>query len=153
MSRRDLCGFSGAGYDKGRSVLWQIAWLICDSTVLRRWWLPEAWRVALLRRFGATIGEGVKVRHNVTIHWPWKLSIGDDSWIGEDVWLLNLEPVTIGKDVCLSQGAFLCTGSHDARAPSFEYDNGPITVEDGAWVAAQALVLRGTTVGAGAHAR
>ena len=48
------------------------------------------------------------------------------------------------------RASFLCTGSHDAQSPSFEYDNGPITVEDGAWVAAQALILRGTTVGAGA---
>ena len=71
-------------------------------------------------------------------------------WIGEDAWILNLEPITIGSDVCVSQGAFLCTGSHDRRSPTFEFDNGPITIESGAWVAAKAVVLRGVTVHSGA---
>jgi putative colanic acid biosynthesis acetyltransferase WcaF len=60
-----------------------------------------------------------------------------------------LEPITVGSDVCLSQGAFLCTGSHDHNSPDFAYDNGPILIEDGVWVAAQALILRGVTVGSG----
>jgi putative colanic acid biosynthesis acetyltransferase WcaF len=100
--------------------------------------------------FGATIGDGVVVRHRVRIHWPWKLTVGDHSWIGEDVWILNLERVRIGSNVCVSQGVLLCTGSHDRRSPTFEYDNAPIVVEDGAWVAARATVLRGVTVGADA---
>ncbi|MBK6873781.1 MAG: hypothetical protein IPG94_21050 [Kineosporiaceae bacterium] len=82
--------------------------------------------------------------------WPWKLSIGNDCWIGEDAWLLNLEQITIENDVCLSQGALLCTGSHNHRDPAFGYDNGPIHVGTGAWIAARALVLRGTEVPAGA---
>jgi putative colanic acid biosynthesis acetyltransferase WcaF len=75
--------------------------------------------------------------------------MGDNAVLGEDVWLLNLEQITIGSDVCLSQGAFLCTGSHNHATPDFAYDNAPITVEDGVWVAAQALVLRGVTIGTG----
>ncbi|MCD5343529.1 hypothetical protein LR392_14990 [Arthrobacter sp. AK04] len=71
-------------------------------------------------------------------------------WIGVDAWLLNLEPIDIGSNVCISQGAFLCTGSHQADSPSFEYDNAPIRVCDGAWIAAKAIVLRGVTVGKGA---
>ena len=147
MSRRDLAGFTGAGYDKGRSVAWQTAWMLCDSTVIRRWWLPAGWRVGLLRRFGARIGEGVKIRHNVTIHWPWKLAIGDHSWIGVGAWILNLEPVTIGANTCISQHVLLCTGSHDRRSPTFEFDNGPIVIGDGVWVATRATVLRGITIG------
>ena len=144
---RSLRAFTGDGYSAGRSKVWQAAWFATMNLVFMAWWCPKALRPLLLKAFGAEIGERVFIRHRVRVLWPWKLSIGDDSWIGEDVWLLNLEPITIGSDVCLSQGAFLCTGSHDARSPSFEYDNGPITVEDGAWVAAQALVLRGVTVG------
>ena len=90
------------------------------------------------------------IRHRVRVLWPWKLSIGDGTWIGEGAWLLNLEPISIGANVCISQEAFLCTGSHDHASGTFEFDNGPITVEDGAWIAAQALVLRGTTIGEGA---
>lgn len=147
MTQQKLAGFTGDGYDKGRSTIWQVAWLICDSTVFRRWWLPERWRVGLLRRFGATIGEGVKIRHNVTIHWPWKLAIGEHSWIGVGAWILNLEPVTIGANTCISQDVLLCTGSHDRRSPTFEFDNGPIVIGDGVWVATRATVLRGVTIG------
>lgn len=147
---RSLRNFTGVGYDRGRGVLWQASWFACQNILFVGWWCPRTWRPGLLRLFGASVGDRVFIRHRVRVLWPWKLVIGDDCWIGEDVWLLNLEHITIGKDVCLSQGAFLCTGSHDRRSPSFEYDNGPISVGNGAWVAAQALVLRGVTIGAGA---
>lgn len=144
---RDLSRFSGAGYSIGRSRPVQILWLLVSGTVVMRWWFPARARVAVLRAFGATIGEGVLIRHRVRIHWPWKLTVGDHSWIGEGAWILNLEPVTIGRQVCISQDALLCTGSHDRRSPTFEFDNGPITIGDGAWVAARATVLRGVTIG------
>ena len=144
---RSLAGFSGAGYDRGRSRLHQAAWYAVQNLVFAKWWLPPRLRPMLLRAFGATVGSGVVIRTGVRVHWPWKLTIGDDSWVGEGAWILNLEPVTIGHDVCLSQEAFLCTGSHDRRSPTFEFDNGPIVVDDGAWVAARAVVLRGVHIG------
>ena len=144
---RSLAGFTGAGYDKGRSVLWQVAWMLASSLLVSQWWCPVRLRVAVLRRFGADIGTGVVIKHRVRIHWPWKLTIGDHSWIGENAYLLNLEPITIGSDVCVSQEALLCTGSHDHRSPTFEFDNAPIVIEDGAWVATRATVLRGCTIG------
>ena len=144
---RNLAGFTGAGYDKGRGRVWQIAWQVASSLLVMPWFIPVAVRVAVLRAFGATIGQGVNFRSGVRVHWPWKLTVGDASWIGERVWILNLEPVTIGHDVCISQDVFLCTGSHDRRSPTFEFDNAPITIGDAAWVAARATVLRGVTVG------
>lgn len=144
---RSLAGFSGVGYDKGRGRLWQVTWLLVSGTVFARWWCPARLRVMILRVFGAEVGRGVLIRHRVRIHWPWKLTIGDNSWIGEEAWLLNLEPIAIGSDVCISQAVLLCTGSHDARSATFEFDNGPIRIEDGAWVATRATVLRGVTVG------
>lgn len=122
--------------------------MLVSGLVVTRWWCPPAIRVAILRGFGAEIGSGVLIRHRVRVHWPWKLSIGRDSWIGEDSWLLNLEKLTIGSDVCVSQGVLLCTGSHQRRSPTFEFDNAPIIIEDGAWIAARAVVLRGVTIGA-----
>ncbi|GAA3298044.1 hypothetical protein GCM10020295_32650 [Streptomyces cinereospinus] len=104
----------------------------------------------MLRAFGARVGRRVLIRRGVRVHWPWRLSVGDDVWIGEDAWLLNLEQITIGNDVCVSQGALLCTGSHQHHHPTFEFDNGPIRLEPGAWVAARSVVLRGVTVGRGA---
>ncbi|MFJ6936591.1 WcaF family extracellular polysaccharide biosynthesis acetyltransferase [Streptomyces sp. NPDC101132] len=144
---RDLPAFTLAGYDKGRGKLTQALWFAVMNTVFMAWFTPARVRVALLRAFGAEIGTGVLIRHRVRVLWPWKLRIGDHTWIGEGAWLLNLEPVTIGANVCVSQEALLCTGSHDHRAADFRYRNAPITVEDGAWIAARATVLAGVTIG------
>lgn len=144
---RQLSGFSGRGYDVGRSKIIQALWLIVSGSIFMRWWLPRRARIWILRAFGAKVGKDVLVRHRVRIHWPWKLVIGDDSWIGEGAWLLNLEPIVIGRDVCISQDVILCTGSHDRKSPTFEFDNGPIHIGDGAWIAVRATVLRGVTVG------
>jgi putative colanic acid biosynthesis acetyltransferase WcaF len=147
---RSLRAFSGTGYDKGAGRLKQTVWFVVLNLVFRAWWCPRSWRPGLLRAFGASVGERVLIRHRVRVLWPWKLSVGDDCWIGEGVWLLNLEPITLGHDVCLSQEAFLCTGSHDPTSASFEFNNAPIRVASGAWVAAQAMVMRGVVIGEGA---
>ncbi len=144
---RDLPAFTLAGYDKGRGKAVQALWFVVMNTVFMAWFCPARLRVALLRAFGATIGEGVFIRHRVRVLWPWKLTVGDHTWIGEGAWLLNLEPVTLGRDVCLSQEALLCTGSHDHRAADFRYRNAPIHIADGAWIAARATVLAGVSVG------
>ncbi|MFJ3697187.1 WcaF family extracellular polysaccharide biosynthesis acetyltransferase [Streptomyces sp. NPDC090052] len=145
---RNLPAFTLAGYDKGRGRLTQALWFAVMNTVFMAWFCPARLRVALLRAFGATVGEGVLIRHRVRVLWPWKLTVGDHTWIGEGAWLLNLEPVTLGAHVCVSQEALLCTGSHDHRAADFRYRNAPIVVKDGAWVAARATVLAGVTIGA-----
>ena len=82
------------------------------------------------------------------VQWPWKLSIGDNSWVGTDAELYNIDNIVIGSDVCISQHVYLCTGSHDRKSPTFEFDNGPIVVEDGVWLCARSTVLRGVTIGA-----
>jgi putative colanic acid biosynthesis acetyltransferase WcaF len=143
---RRLRDFTGAGYDKGRNVLWQTAWFATMNLVFMKWWLPPRLRPWILRAFGAQIGKRVLIRHRVRVQWPWKLTIGDDCWIGEGAWLMNLEPITIEHDVCISQEALLCTGSHRHRESTFEFDNGPIHIDAGAWVAARATVLRGSLV-------
>ena len=146
---RRLADFTGAGYDKGRSVLWQAAWFATMNLVFSAWWLPARFRPGILRAFGARVGRGVLIRHRVRVLWPWKLSIGDDCWIGEGAWLLNLQPIVIEHDVCVSQEALLCTGSHRHRDPAFGFDNAAIQVGAGAWIAARAVVLRGSQVPAG----
>ncbi|MDO5697715.1 MAG: DapH/DapD/GlmU-related protein [Dermatophilus congolensis] len=150
LTRRRLASFTGVGYDKGAGLLKVAAWVTVGDTVTRSILCPPRARAAILRAFGADIAPGVLIRHDVRIHWPWKLTVGTDSWIGVGAWILNLEPVTIGSDVVVSQQAMLCTGSHDADDPSFEFDNAPIVLHDGSWVAARATVLRGVTVGADA---
>lgn len=144
---RDLSGFSGRGYDKGRSRPVQAAWFIVMNMVFKKWWCPASLRPALLRAFGADVDPDVFIRHNVRVLWPWKLKIGKNSWIGEGVWLLNLEPITIGSNVCISQDAYLIAGSHDRSSVTFEFDNGPISVGDGAWIAIRATILKRVSVG------
>lgn len=144
-----LEGFTGRGYTRGRGAPIQILWLMSRG-LLMRWWCPNTVRVAVLRLFGARIAAGVIIRHQVKIHWPWKLTVGRHSWIGEEAWILNLEHVTIGSNTCVSQGAFLCTGSHDRRSPTFEFDNAPIVIGNSVWVAARATLLRGVHIGDGA---
>jgi putative colanic acid biosynthesis acetyltransferase WcaF len=145
--RRSLSGFTGAGYDKGRGPVTQIAWYVLSGLVVTNWWCPNRVRTGVLRVFGAQIGSGTSIRHRVRIHWPWKLVVGANSWIGEGSWILNLEPVIIGDDVCISQDVLLCTGSHDRHSPTFEFDNAPIRIGHGAWIAVRATILRGVQIG------
>ena len=92
-------------------------------------------------------GLGVVIKPRVNIHFPWKLTLGDHCWLGEECWLLNFEPFEIGDHVCISQRAFLCGGNHDFRQPDFPYRNGSIRVARGAWVGAQVFVAPGITIG------
>lgn len=147
-SNRSLAAWRGRTNDKGRGFGAQVLWVAVSTLIFTQVWCPNRLRCAILRWFGAQIGEGVLIRHRVTVQWPWKLSIGDNSWIGTGAELYNLDNIIIGSDVCISQRVFLCTGSHDRWSPTFDFDNGPIVIEDGAWVCARSTVLRGVTIGA-----
>lgn len=104
-------------------------------------------KVSVLRFFGAKIGKGVVIKPGVNVKYPWLLTIGDYSWIGEDVWIDNLAQVTIGADCCISQGTLLLTGNHNYKLPTFDLIVKPIVIEDGAWVGAKCIVCPGVTVG------
>lgn len=145
--RNDLFD-SRLGLDRGRPLWVELTWYAVKMVFFLSaipW--PAKWRGMLLRMFGAKIGKGVYIKPRVNIHFPWKLSVGDWSWIGEEAFILNFEPVTIGAHVCISQRAFLCCGNHDFRDPAMSYRNAPIEIEDGAWVGAQVFVGPGLTVG------
>ncbi|WP_186292750.1 LbetaH domain-containing protein, partial [Mucilaginibacter corticis] len=101
---------------------------------------------ALLRLFGAKIGQQVEIKPNVNIKYPWNLNIADEVWIGEDVWVDSLVMVTIGSNVCISQGAMILTGSHNYKKTSFNLITGEVVLEDGVWIGAKAVVNQGITV-------
>ena len=134
------------------------AWLV------QLWWLVQAtlfrpspqvlygWRRWLLRLFGAEIGHGVRIRPSVEITYPWKVSIGNWSWIGDHVTLYSLGEIHIGSDVAISQKSYICTGSHDYRSPAFEISQQPVVVEAEVWLAAEVFVAPGVHVGRGAVA-
>lgn len=107
-------------------------------------------RNALLRLFGAEVGQHVRIHPCATVYFPWKLRIGDWSSIGEDALVYNLGRVTIGRQVTVSQRAHLCAGSHDTTDPTMPLQKPPITVRDQVWVCADAFVGPGVSVGEGA---
>lgn len=146
---RDLSRFSNRDFQRGASSCTEALWVAVKCLVFTTGWpLPSRFKNFLLRLFGAKVGRGVVIRSRVDITFPWKLQIGDHVWIGEGVRILNLAPVEIGSHVCISQEAFLCTGSHDMRKASFDLIAKPIRVKDGAWIAARAFVAPGVTIGA-----
>lgn len=100
-------------------------------------------KIFLLRLFGTTVGEGVVIKPNVNIKYPWFLEIGSYVWIGEGVWIDNLANVKLYDNVTLSQGAMLLTGNHNYKKQSFDLIAKGIVLEDGVWIGAKALVCPG----------
>lgn len=144
MSKVDLSAFSAGDFDKGASRVKMIVWYFVNALLVRASWNPcMRVKIALLRAFGACIGKGLVIKNNVTIKFPWKLTIGDNVWLGEQCWIDNLDNVTIGNNVCISQGALLLTGNHDYTVFSMPYRNASITLEDGVWVGSKAVVCPG----------
>ncbi|WP_345689499.1 WcaF family extracellular polysaccharide biosynthesis acetyltransferase [Novipirellula caenicola] len=147
MNKLKLKNFS-AGLDRGASLRFEWCWFFIRAAFfLVPIPLPSRIRVIWLRYFGAKIGQGVIIRSGVNISFPWRLSVGDHVWIGEDVSILSLAPVTIESNCCISQRAFLCTGSHRFDKPGFDLVTKPIVIKESSWVAAQVFVAPGVTIG------
>lgn len=135
----------------GSTVVVQTLWFCFGAPLLSARWLPgSAWRVALLRAFGARINSGCRLKPGLRVKFPWRLQIGHACWLAEDAWLDNLAPITLGDRVCISQGAYLCTGNHNFRSLAFDLRLGPITIGSDAWIAARAVLAPGTRIGPGA---
>lgn len=142
-----LKSFNGTDFNKGAGFIKQTLWYFANALFVRASWNPfMGIKIALLKAFGAKIGKGLVIKNNVCIKFPWKLTLGENVWLGEDCWIDNLDYVTIGNNVCISQGALLLTGNHDYTLPTFDYRNAPIVVEDGAWIGAKSVVCPGVTV-------
>lgn len=138
--KTNLQSFQNKEYNPG-SRLKILLWYLVNAVCFANYFIPiSAVKVALLRAFGAKIGKGVVIKPNVIIKYPWLLEIGDHVWIGEQVWIDNLAKVVIGNHVCISQGALLLCGNHNYKNPTFDLLVGKITLEDGAWIGAKAVV-------------
>ena len=144
----DLSKPDNSDYVKGRSAVVWALWYFLGSPIFYASWLPiSSLKCALLRLFGANLGSNVYIKPRVRVKFPWYLSVGENTWIGEDVWIDNLAQVDIGANVCVSQGAYLCTGNHDWKSRNMKLFRQPITLQDGCWIGARATVCPGTTVG------
>lgn len=132
---------------RGKSKIFVQLWWLVQATVFRL--SPQVlygWRRFLLRMFGAKIGKKVIIRPTARITYPWKVSIGDYSWIGDDVVLYSLGEIEIGNNAVISQKSYLCAGSHDYKKKDFPLTKSKITIEDGCWLATDVYVAPGITV-------
>lgn len=127
---------------------WKVyVWAACELMfVTNPWQISSELRVRVLRAFGADIGKNVIIRPRTRVKFPWKLAIGDRSWIGEGVWFHNQDHISIGHDVVISQETFLTTGSH-AHRRDMALITKPIRIEAGAWVTSRCMVLGGAVIG------
>ncbi len=128
--------------------LWNLCRLLLFRPTPKR--LGNPWRLWLLRRFGATIHGDALILPTCHILIPANFEIYDGSAVGDDVEIYNYGKVTIGSMTVISQGTYLCTGTHDYTRTDMELIWAPITIGDNAWVAAGAFVAPGVTIGSGA---
>lgn len=142
--------YSAKGFDRGASRFTEFLWLMVSAMLIETWLPGSGWRKLILQLFGAKLGTGVVIKPNLRVKFPWRLSVGDYSWIGQQVWIDNLAEVTIGANACVSQGTYLCTGSHDWKLDSFDLVVAPIDVGQNAWVGAKCTLAPGTKLGEGA---
>ncbi len=147
----DLRQYDQSNFDRGKPgwfiLLWWFVQAVTFPLTLHSLSGIRCW---ILRRFGAKIGQGVLIRPTARITYPWKVTIGNYSWIGDDVVLYSLDQINIGQHCVISQKSYLCTGSHEITDPAFGLKTASITLEDGAWVAADCFVAPGVVIGSNA---
>lgn len=132
-----------------------------SKITVQLWWIVQAiffrlspqfmygWRRFLLRSFGAKIGKQVIIRPSAQITYPWKLSIGDYSWIGDEVVLYTLGEIEIGSNAVISQRSYICTGTHDYSSPDFRIYAQKITIGNKCWLATDVYVAPNVHIGDG----
>ncbi|BAZ03613.1 putative colanic acid biosynthesis acetyltransferase [Calothrix sp. NIES-3974] len=146
-----LDNYSTGTYKPGANIIKQMLWFFLGSPLLATRWIPmSGFKVMVLRIFGAKIGRGVRIKPGLRVKFPWRLTVGDYAWLGEDAWIDNLAEVTIGAHACISQGVYLCTGNHDWNHPDFKLIVAPIHIQESCWIAAKSVIGPGVTVGRGA---
>lgn len=138
--------FDQKGFDAGASSIKMFCWYFTSLCFVRSGIIPVSSIIVLiLKIFGAKIGKDVRIKPGIYVHYPWRLSIGDHSWIAA-CRIENLAQVSIGKNVCISQEAMLLTGNHNYKSTGFDLITKPITLEDGSWIGAKAIVCPGIIV-------
>ena len=138
----DLVAFNNSWYRAGAK--WKIAlWYFVNIAFIQSPHPFSGLRVFWLKLFGASISGNVVIRPGVKVKYPWKQKLCGPVWIGEDVWIDNLDTVTIAANSCISQGAMLLCGNHDYKSPKFDLIIGPIVLEEGVWIGAKSIVCPG----------
>lgn len=147
MKKTDLSKYDNSWYKTGGGLVKRLVWYFVNEWFINCGWMfISSIKVVLLRMFGAKIGKGVVIKPHVNVKYPWNLTIGNHAWIGENVWIDNLAPVSVGNNAVVSQGAMLLCGNHNYKKTTFDLMVGEIHIEEGAWVGAQCTVCPGVTL-------
>lgn len=141
--------YNAKKFNRGSSLFFEFVWYFFSSIFVESWLPGSSWRVWLLRLFGSKIGDGVVLKPYLKVKFPWRLQIGSYSWIGERVWIDNLADVVLGDNVCVSQGVYLCTGSHDWSSYTFNLQVKEILIKDYVWLCASSVVAPGSILNEG----
>jgi putative colanic acid biosynthesis acetyltransferase WcaF len=137
------------GFREKNIIVVQLWWIIQNTLFGCSLQFLYGWRLFLLRLFGATIGEKVLIRPSAKITYPWKVYIGDFSWIGDETVLYSLGEIKIGKNVSIAHRDYLCTGLHDFTKMTFDIQQKPIIIEDEVWLSNDVFIGPGVTIGTG----
>lgn len=139
--------FNTGDFKIGASLLKQLLWYFTDVFFFKSRIIPfSSMLVFLLRLFGSKVGKDVRIKPGIHIKYPWKLEIGNYSWLA-DCYIENLDRVRVGENCCISQQAILITGNHDYKKKSFDLIVAPILIEDGVWIGAGSKLGPGITLG------
>ena len=142
----DLSLYDNSWYKPGGTAIKRVLWYFVNIIFFNNGFFPvSGMKIWILRLFGAKIGKGVHIKPSVNVKYPWNLQVGNFVWIGELVWIDNLVLVSIGDNVCLSQGAMLLTGNHNYKKSSFDLEVVEIKLEEGVWIGAKSVVCPGVT--------
>ena len=142
----DFSAYNNSNYNPGGNAVKRLCWYFVNTVFFKSGLFPSSGLMCLLlKAFGARVGKGVNIKPRVNIKYPWRLEIGDYSWIGENAWIDNLDDVVIGKNCCISQGAMLLCGNHNYRKRTFDLITGKIILENGVWIGAFSIVCPGVT--------
>lgn len=138
-----------ANFERGKPKWFIFLWWLVEGIIFPL--TPHTFnniRAKLLRLFGAKIGEGVVIRPSARFLFPWKITIGDYSWIGDHAYLYSLDHITIGSHSIISQKCYLCTGSHNINDVKFNLVTSPIDIGNGVWIATDCFISPGVKIGA-----
>lgn len=137
----NLSQYNKNDFSFGASIFKRAFWYFISGVVFENNWVHLVkLKIWLLNQFGAVVGPNCVIKPNIKIKHPWKLVVGDYSWIGEGVWIDNVYAVKIGSNVCISQGVRIVSGNHSSTDRNFSLQPNIIEIQDGVWLCAHSIV-------------
>ena len=129
-------------------LLWSVVWMLFARPLPRS--VGNGWKLFLLRLFGAKVAKNAVVYSSAKVYYPANLVMDEYACLASKVDCYNVDLITIGRGATVSQGAYLCTASHDIYSKEHTLITAPLVVGSHAWVAAEAFIGMGVTIGEGA---